>query len=176
MTSLLARIRELATTRETPDEVFDYYQQQYPGHKTLKNGKTIFAWQSKLADDLSQVLGIKRESVMRRFQGARAGKISKSQADEYQALGEMLPPNPPDNGYLVSGTIYVKYSNDCEEREIEPPMHISYEDAKRMLAMDTDKAVQAVANAYQADQDEADINFKGPEWCAEPILIVEEAP
>src|SRR5258708_4081214 len=100
-----------STPRETPEDFFDYYHEQYTGTHVRK-GKITYDWQGKLADDLSQVLGIKRDSVMRRFQGARAGKVSKRQEAEYELLGESLPPKPPQ-GYHIHGTQYVKYSKEC---------------------------------------------------------------
>jgi len=170
--SILDEVRAYGRTRETPDEVFDYYKKEYPGSKTLKNGKVQYAWQGKLADDLSQVLGIERKSVMRRFQGVRAGKVSKSQEDEYQALGQSLPLIPPEGRGHITGTIWVKYSEDCEDREVD--IDLSHADVVRLFEMAVDEMIQAVANGYQSNQPgDVDIDFKGPDWCAEPDLQFE---
>lgn len=152
------------------EDVLDYYQKEYPGQQTRiykKTGevKTVYEWQGKLATDLSNKLGIKRASVMRRFQGERAGKVSSKQQAEYEELAEDLPPMIPDNGYHITGTIWVKYSEECVEREVDE--FVSGEDAEGMIA--ADDMLQAFANYYNT----GDVSEGNYDVCDKPKLYIE---
>ncbi len=137
----------------TSEDVISYYKREYPGSKTNKKGVTTYTWQSKLADDLHQVLGIDRDSVMRRFQSKRGealreGKISKKHQDEYELLGGMLPSTPPKNGYHVhyEGGLYF---SKCEP--ISFSRDITGEDADE-VAQHPDRIIEIAIMIYMQHQ------------------------
>lgn len=120
------RVREASHRLGTEQEMINYFQEKYPGKKVQKNGKVIEEWKGKLADAIQPFTKdkngnpVKRASIMRRFQGGRQSSKRKDQTqEEYKALGDLLPMQPPKNGYLIQGTICLKYSEDCEERYID---------------------------------------------------------
>lgn len=155
--TLSDQVNAVGIPRTAREDIFAYYRAEYPGSKTLKSGKTAYEWQSQLATDLSQVVGIKRASVMRRFQkrgekGATIEKaVSKGHEDEYQALGESLPPKPPDGGYHIKGVVWIKFSDgECEPRDVDE--YITEDDATMLAnAADAD-LVQMIVNHYMEEE------------------------
>lgn len=147
----------LNTPRGSRDDVVDYYRQEYPGQKTLKNGEIRYEWKSKLADDLSSKLGIKRESVLRRFQkrGGVEKDTSKKNASEYQAIGAKLPPKIPSGGYHIDGKITVEYSPG-KWKTYTINEKITGDQARELAAMDD--PMQGVANYWQT----GDVHGEGP--------------
>ena len=165
--SLYDQIRE-ASPKRSWEEVITYYKKEYPGSKTNKAGVTSYAWQSKLATDVSETTGVERKSVMRRFQ-KRAGKVapvSEKHQAEYADVGEALPPKVPEGGYHISGTVWVKYSDDVyDAREIDEA--ISGEDAEALAKLSPDQMMQGLVNYYQT----GDISGRGPGWNAEELTV-----
>lgn len=124
--NLREEVNAVSHFRASREEIIDYYREEYPGSLTQRNGRVIEDWKGELAEDL-QPYTANREgdplsiaSVRRRFQSGReqAPHVSKRQQEEYRALGESLPPIPPPGGYLVTGTIHIRYSKTCEVREL----------------------------------------------------------
>ncbi len=117
--SFLEEVFEVSPRRTSKAEVVDYYRSQYPGSKTDKRGRTIEAWRSKAADVYQQVTGLNRNSALREFQGTRANSSGRTNRETWETIGDMLPPMVPENGYLITGTVWVKFSDgQCEEREL----------------------------------------------------------
>ena len=93
------------------DDILDYYQDRYGTQ-----------WKSRIVSDLQLITGLKRSSLMRRFQGQRTRntpKRAKARA-EYAMLGQQLPPvryDPPPNGIQVDFVGYIQISSECEERD-----------------------------------------------------------
>lgn len=160
--SLYSEVRAASQYRETKAEVVEYYRETYKGR-----GKE--SWKQHLVSDLSRITGIKPKNLERRFDPSRISNPEKRNADQYRQLGEQLPPIAPDGGYHVYGVIWVKYSEDCEERDVDE--YITGKAAERLAKMAYEDMMQAVANAYQSQ--EGDIDFRGPTPCAEPDLHVE---
>lgn len=112
--------------RETREEIIEYYREEYPSAQTQRNGRVIEEWKGELVEDLQPYTSNRNgdplsiSSLRRRFQSGReqATSVSKRQQEEYRALGATLPPEPPQNGYFVTGTIHIQYSQFCEEREL----------------------------------------------------------
>lgn len=168
-------IYDAAIPRTSKADVIEYYQKTY--------GKN---WTRRIAEDLYGTVKNRRgenvrvSNIMRRFQGTRAGASEGRSGAMYQELGRKLPPKAPENGFNVGGTIWVKYSKDCVERYIDPPIHITHDAAQRLIDMTAQDMAQAIANAYQSDApdaDEKDIAEKGPSIgdCNPPELWVEAA-
>lgn len=158
MRSLRDQINEVSQMRDTRDLVIDYFKQEYPGKSVQKNGRVIEEWKGKLVGALEATAldkngkPYKRASLQRRFEtGRETSKVSAKQKAEYKAVGALLPPIPPDGGYVVSGTIHIRYSRTCEEREIED-IYITGE-AARLFAETAD--IQIVINLYN-DMDAED--------------------
>jgi hypothetical protein len=168
MPNLLKQIYDAGTPRETQSDVSSYYRQEYPGQKTNKKGVTTYEWQGRLSDDLSNVLGVKRASIMRRFQKGRKDKeVSKKHADEYEALGAMLPPKPPAGGYHITGTIWFKYADQpCEDREVDEI--ITGSQAKELANMAYEDMLQSVLNSYMSNDGQGNNNIHKDE----PMLAV----
>ena len=93
------------------EEILDYYHDRYGTQ-----------WKQHIVSDLQAMTGIKRRSLMRRFQGVRTQNVprrAKARA-EYVALGQRLPPvgyDPPSGGIQVNFVGYVQISSECEERD-----------------------------------------------------------
>lgn len=141
MADIYEQVIAVSDPRETQADVLDYYQRAYGG-----------GWKSKLARDLSPIAGVKPDSIMRRFQKGRSGSAksrAQSQA-EYQELGEQLPPKAPESGYHIHGTIWVQFSGDCEEREIDET--ITGADADELVIL-ASKGLgeKAIINQYMGD-------------------------
>lgn len=164
--SFCEQLHEAGTPRETKADVTAYYKARYPGVRTDSKGRTIAAWRSKATTEYARVTGLSRASAAREFQGVRGASSGKKNAAIWKRIGKDLPPAPPENGYRIRGVIWVKYSDDCEERHIDET--ITGKAARALSLMECDDATQAVANYYQHD----DIDEEGPAWCAEPQLTV----
>ncbi len=92
-------------------EILDYYHDMYSDE-----------WKRHLVDELYQLTGVKRSSLMRRFQGDRTmrrPRTAKARA-EYAQLGQHLPPlryDPPSGGYQIDFAGYVQISEECDDRD-----------------------------------------------------------
>lgn len=168
-------IYDAAIPRTSKADVIEYYQETY--------GKN---WTRRIAEDLYGSVKNRRgenvnvRNIQRRFQGTRASAGEGRSGAMYQELGRKLPPKAPENGFYIGGVIYVKYSKDCVERYIDPPIHITASAAQRLIDMTAQEIAQAVANAYQNDNPDAgeqDIASGGPAIgdCNPPELWVEAA-
>lgn len=177
--SLYEQVRAVGTSRTTREDVFDYYRAEYPGSKTNKKGETIENWKGVYATDQAHVSGVKRDSIMRRFQkrgenGATIDKpVSKAHEDEYQALGESLPSIPPDGGYHIEGEVWVKFSDGaCEPRDVD--LYIRGEDAAKLAKAAEADLAQMVVNHYM--EEEGGIDTDEPQArtgdCQPPRLTV----
>lgn len=154
--SLISQIRAASIKRESMEDVLDYFRTSYPGSKTNKAGKTTYQWQSKFADFAAPEWGIKRDSVMRRFQKGRTGeaRTQEQTEQEYAKLGEKLPPILPSGG-TITGKIWAKFSDGaCEERWILPET-VSRSDLVMLLGMSDLDASQVIVDRYmEQDPDE----------------------
>lgn len=187
MFDITKAMREI-TTRKTREDVVDYFQEKYPGSKMNKNGKEIFEWHRKLAEEMQPFArGAKGQqmsipNLMRRFQ-KRGGvdpfdkEPSRKQQAEYEALGATLPPMIPEGGFHITGTICIHYADDpCEERDID--IVIDGEDARKMVE---NPDMQAIVNVYMEwGYDGPDAEAGGPPLTAcaggedcEPDLSIE---
>lgn len=164
--TFLESVMNASAIRETKADIVDYYREVHPRN-----------WQAKLVHDLHPFTsGVKTEhNLARRFNsGAKGGENrldrpgSKREQAEYKAFGATLPRKVPKSGFHVTGTIYVQYSQDCVKRKVD--IILNRNAASRLIGMAKAEAIQAVANGYQSDLPEADIDFQGPAWCAEPDL------
>ena len=93
------------------EEILEYYRDRYGTQ-----------WKQHIVSDLQAVTGLKRRSLMRRFQGVRTQQAPRSARAraEYVSLGEHLPPvryDPPPGGIQVNFVGYVQISSECEERD-----------------------------------------------------------
>lgn len=163
--SLYDQIREVSHHPETKAEIVESYREMYTGR-----GKA--GWKQHLIEALSAQTGIKYKTLEKRFDAQRLKNTERKNASQYRELGETLPLLPPSGGYRIHGIIFVKYSEECVEREVDE--RITGDDAKKLARMaSADAMVQAVANAYQSQ--EGDIDYGGPGIgdCALPDLYVE---
>lgn len=140
--------------RETKQEVIAYFRKEYPGVLSTRAGTRVEEWRSRLATAIQPFVGGKRELILRQFQGARGGgeKVTPKWQQAYEDLGAMLPPMPPQGGYHIYGTIWVKYSEDCVERGVDE--YISGKQAQKFLQ----DAMQALINVYnklKVDEEES---------------------
>jgi hypothetical protein len=167
--SLRDRVDAVSLHRETRDEVIEYFQGEFGDD-----------WKGELSDKLGSVIedlwgkSMKHANIMRRFQN-RGGKDwtttrpSAKQREEYRAVGAELPVMPPENGYVVDGVLFIRYSQTCERRELPEPIYITGEDAE-LFAQTAD--VQIVINLYnEMDADDPE----GYSSCDEPDLTVDAA-
>lgn len=145
--------------RTTKAEVIEGYQAQYKGRGQA-------GWKQRIVHDLAQLTGMKPKNLEKRFDTQRRGNPEKRNAEQYKTLGESLPPLPPENGFHVSGVIWVRYSEECEERY--PDYDLSASEAALLVRMaHAGMAEQAASNGYN-DKDIDDPNPYG--LCAEPQL------
>lgn len=145
--------------RETKAEVIDYYRQTYKGRGQK-------GWRQHLVQRLSEITGLKPKNLERRLDPSRINNPEKRNADQYKQLGEELPPMPPDNGFHVSGVIWVRYSEECEERY--PDYDLTYEESVQLIRMaHGGMGEAAVSNGYN-DKDIDDPEPYG--LCQEPQL------
>lgn len=134
---------------ESREAVINYFQNKYPGQKTLKNGSVRYEWKEKIVDaELALNPGTKRASLSRRYQkDTRTGKMrfeatqpSKSQQQQYKELSSMIAKQ-----YRVRGTLCVKYSPGiCETRKID----ISFTGVNAK-ALGENPDLQSIFNMYQ---------------------------
>lgn len=174
--SLLEQIYDVSPRRESKADVVAAYQDGKGNW--IKGGKQALI-RDLLERNYDVTVGTvgkeeyKRQAknMARRFDPSRINNPEKKNAEEYEKLGETIAPMAPEGGYHIFGTIYVMYSDDCEEREIDET--IEGEAAERLVAMRVEEMLQAAANAYQSQ--EGDIDYSGPSIgrCAEPDIIVE---
>jgi hypothetical protein len=130
---LASKIKAASTVRETREDVIEYYQERYPGQKIDKKGNITYEWKTHLVEDLQGFTTAKsgglmaKKDIARRFQkDTKTGKMryetsktTKSQQEEYAALGEYLPRKAP-NAIRVHGNICIRYmDNPCEPRYID---------------------------------------------------------
>lgn len=171
--SLCSDIIDASDPRLSKADVIDYYKEKYPGSRTDSRGRTIAAWRSHATTAYMGATGLSRKNAAREFQGQRAASSGKANKAIWEQIGEKLPPRPPEGGYRIWGTIYVMYSDDCEERDIDET--ISGKGATQLAAWAQNceeqevDLWQGIANHYQHD----DVEEKGPGACAEPELHVE---
>lgn len=172
--SLWQQIHDVGTPRETKADIIEYYYATYAG-----------AWRQTLIQDLLGIRGVIRDEIgdkeykrqehnlRRRFDPDRIAKPEPRNAEEYRLLGESLPSMPPEGGYHIWGTVWVKYAdNPCEEREVDE--YITDEQAVELAEMANKEVIQAVVNHYMTDgdiHDEEPRLFAGD--CQEPDLQVE---
>lgn len=146
--SFYDQLRDVLEYPETREEIIEVYRERYPGVKTQKNGRVIEEWKGKLAADLEGMTGISRKNLMRRFQN-RGNKRwedtepSARQEEEYKKLGETLPPIVPHGGFHIWGIVWIKYSKECVDRDID--IYVTGRDAE-FLAKTAE--VQVVINLY----------------------------
>jgi len=142
--SLYSQAVAVSTPRETKQDVISYFRKEYPGVLSTRAGTRVEEWRSRLATAIQPFVGGKRESILRQFQGARGGgeKVTPKWKQAYEDLGALLTPKPPEGGYHIFGTIWVMYSEDCVEREVD-----EYISGKQATAFLQD-AMQALINVY----------------------------
>lgn len=143
--SLLEQIYAVSPRRETKSEIIDYYRETYRGR-----GQT--GWKQRLVNDLSGITGMKPKNLERRFDPSRIGNVPRTrrEREQYEELGDMLPPMPPEGGYYIHGIVWVRYADDpCEGREVDE--YITGDQARQLLKMSVDDALQAVVNHYMND-------------------------
>lgn len=171
--SLCSDIIDASDPRLSKQDVVDYYKEKYPGSKVDSRGRSIAAWRSHATTAYAGATGLSRASAAREFQGQRAASSGRANKAIWEQIGEKLPPRPPDNGFRIYGTVWVKYSEECEERDIDET--IAGKAAMQLIdyAMNCEEQEatlhQAIINQYQND----DIDVKGPNECNPPDLHVE---
>lgn len=131
--------------RETKAEIIEHYRATYParGHGS---------WKSRLVNDLAAITGMKPKNLERRFDPSRIEHVPRTarEKDQYKELGEQIAPKAPAGGFHITGTVHIRYSSDCEEREIDET--VAGEDAQGLVDMAfADLAEQAIVNIYQGD-------------------------
>ncbi|SRR5260221_727397 len=162
--SLLDDVYEASDPRTNKTDFIDYYQEKYGDN-----------WKRQAAIDQSGTTNSSSrayQSAMRNFQGKRLNETGNT--PKWRALGEKLPPKPPENGYHIYGVVYVKYSDgECEERDVDE--YIAGDEASALAAMATAEAMaQAVVDHYNTDPfgDESHASIGD---CNPPDLHVEPA-
>jgi hypothetical protein len=164
--SLRDQVDAVSSHRETRAEVIEYFQQEFSED-----------WKGELSDALNPVIEdlwgkpMKHSNIMRRFQSGRelGTRVSAKQREEYRSLGAQLPVMAPENGYVVEGVLFIRYSTICERRELPAPIYVTGEDAE-LFAQTAD--VQIVINLYnEMDADDPE----GYSSCDEPDLTVDAA-
>jgi hypothetical protein len=164
----------------TRDEIIQYYQQEYPGQRTLKNGQVRYEWKEHLTNDLLELNpDAKRASISRRFQkDTKTGKMrfestkpSKAQEAEYKALGQELPPLPPENpDYAVHVSGSIRISNECKPVSftvtVGSPSAYSLQGANAKAFTEEPNVYDLVLAYWQGD----DPGYNG--WCSGPEATV----
>jgi hypothetical protein len=155
---LFAQVRAASIPLETKQDIIEHYQGEY--------GRT---WAAHLTRDLSPIAGKAPRNLARRFNPDRINNPEPRNAEQYKQLGKQLPGKAPEGGYHVWGTIQVKYSGDCEEREVD--FDVIGEDAD-YLASASDaaqrQAINNIYNGYTSDDDGYD-SCNGWDIHVEPI-------
>lgn len=159
--SFLDEVYAAGELRETKADIVEYYQSKY-------TGRGAKGWKQHLIHDLlpytPQTGANPAKNLARRFDPSRLNNPEPRNAEQYQALGATLPPKAP-YGLHIHGTIRVKYSDDCEDREIDEKI---YGDEAKALFAEAD-ALQSIANYYQT----GDLDMQGPAICGDDDLHVE---
>ncbi len=135
--SLYDQIIEASPRRETKADIVDYYKGEYRRN-----------WQSKLTEALFPLAGVKNpHNLARRFNPDRINKPgSRKEQEQYIELGDIIPPKPAD-GYRIEGVIWIRYSDECVDREIEED--IEGDQAIQLFKMAlVGRAEKAFANIY----------------------------
>lgn len=178
--SLCSDILDVSDPRESKSDVVEYFKEKFPGSKTDKKGRTIEAWRSHATtayqNAYEEVTGnpIKRASAAREFQGKRGESSGKANKAIWEKIGEGIPPRPPEDGYKITGTVWIKFSEECEERDIDET--IDGKEAKKLAewAFNDEECQgtgQKIINYYM----EEDIDSNSPGECNPPELIVTAA-
>lgn len=176
MSDIYEQIREAGTQRETKADIIDYYQQAYTGYGQ-------HGWKQNLIHDLLRSKDITPNTVgekeyarltkntAKRFDTQRRDNPEPRNAAEYEALGEGLPPMPPENGYHIFGIIYVAFSDgECEEREIDE--YITGKAAEKLANSAEEDIAQRITNHYM-EEDDTDEPTASIGNCDPPQLNVE---
>lgn len=137
---------------QTKEEVVSAYQEEY-------RGRGSEGWRQHLISDLFGIIygekGLspedtkkKRKNIARRFDPSRLNNAELKNSNQYKKLGEDLPLMMPES-ISISGTLLIRYSKDCAERDIDETL-IDEEDIKDyMHMMMADLTDQAIVNVYQ---------------------------
>jgi hypothetical protein len=150
--------------RGTKADIIAYYQAVYPA-----KGKG--SWKQRLVNDLAGITGMKPKNLEKRFDTQRRNNPEKRNAAQYRELGDQLPPKAPDDGFRISGVVYVKYSGDCEERYVN--IEVKGGDAEKLVLMAAqEQADQGVVNAYNGldvDEKQGYLSCRDSQLEVEPI-------
>lgn len=172
------QVRAAGTPRETKADVIEYFQETYKGVKTKSNGDKVYEWKTELVNALTGVATNKngelmsRANIARRFQSGREVKPEKQQKtkEEYQHIGETIPTKPPENGYLVEGVVYIKFSDgECEPRDVEE--YITGADADALAKAAGDDLLSMLVNRYMELEDGEEPGYSIGQ-CDDPELTV----
>lgn len=182
MADLYEQIRAVGTPRDNKADIVEYYQEKYPD-----TGKRVKEWKQHLVADMLDRLHDVTPATVGKVEYARQAKnLGKRfeqrlnnpeprKAEEYRDFGETLPTKPPEGGYEISGTIWVKFSDgECEEREIDPPEYITGEQAQALAEAAYEDALRMIVNEYMEepfDAEEGNGNYAIGD-CQPPDLIV----
>ncbi len=156
--SFLEDVYAASTPRTTKADVVAYFKPMGKG------------WQAKLVRALFPFTSVKNpHNLERRFNPDRIGHAPRTAREkkEFADFGATLPPIPPAGGYHVYGTVWVKYSDECVDREVDEIIDGKAADALAKMA--GEEMLKALINQYQT----GDIEGGGPSSCAEPELTVD---
>jgi len=136
---------------ETRDAVVKYFQERYPGQKSIKGGKVQYEWKKKLVDArMALEPGAKRESINRQFQNdKKTGKMryegkkaSPAEQERYKNLSGMLAKK-----YHIRGTLCISFSEGmCEARNID--ITFTGQNAKDLS---DNPSLQGIFNVYRVN-------------------------
>ncbi len=138
---------------ETKADIVAYYQQVH--------GKS---WKRDLVRDLSGFSGMKAKSLEKRFDPQRRENLEPRNRKQYEEFGKTLPAIPPKEGIRVTGTIYVKYSDDEEMRSINL---LFQGEAAKAFASDKANHIAMILNRYQGSTSDGSL-FQGPTFGLQP--------
>src|SRR6266702_3097193 len=140
MSDIYSQVLDESEPRETKADIVEYYQSTYPGFG--RGG-----WKQRLVNDMAAITGMKPKNLEKRFDPQRLNNPEDRNADQYAELGEQLPPKPPENGFHVEGTIWVQYSEECVDREVD--FDIAGDEADELVRLAfAGLGNQAIANSY----------------------------
>lgn len=148
----------------TKAEVIEAYQEKY----TARGSES---WRQHLISDIFTIrygaLNLsaedakkKRKNIARRFDPTRRGQEEPRNRQEYKDLGQELPLMRPESIH-ISGTIFIRYSQDCEEREIDEELTDEDDIKDYMKMMSSGLASEAISNIYN-DGDVDDVAGYAP--------------
>lgn len=168
--SIIDQVLQVSPARTTKADVI-------AGYRELYKGRGADGWKQHIVRDLASLTGMKPKNLERRFDPSRIGNVPRraSEKQEYETLGQQLPPRVPDGGYHITGVVYVKFSDgECEERDVDET--ITGSDARALLAMALDQAdevaYQAIVNHYMKEDMDTDEPTASIGSCQEPRLTV----